>query len=343
MKKVVAGRGVCKGEMEDRAHHAGRVRRPSPRTAWQALQTGQWVGPCREGQGRWSRGNTGPLSLELLLKLSSWPASRGLIRALGPHLLPPGVARALRANGRLVQEALRRSAGDKGPLDGPSPKSLAVSYVRSRLSALELLSGHPQPVSIPNSARIREALAEGRGVLMLSAHIGCWELGAASLTRYAPVHSVAGIQMRSAWTPSLRRRLRDLGFWVHSSPWVLSRLRSSLQKGEIVSLQMDGDQGGRGLPARILGRETTLPGGAAWLAANTGCVVLSGACVWEDGQWVGHTDRPIRLPVDTSSNPVTRWHETLTRETERMILRWHEQWILPSPLAGERVDSCAAP
>lgn len=329
--------------MEGRAHHAGRVRHPSPRTAWRALRTGRWVGPRREGQGRWSPGSTSPLSLDLFLKLSSWPASRGLARALGPHLLPPGVARALRANGQLVQEALHRSAGDKGPLEGLSPKRLAASYVRSRLSALELLSGHPQPVSIPNSTRIRDALAEGRGVLMLSAHIGCWELGAASLTRYAPVHSVAGIQMRSAWTPSLRRRLRDLDFWVHSSPWALSRLRSALRKGEIVCLQMDGDQGGRGLPARVLGRETTLPGGAAWLAANTGCVVLSGVCVWEGGQWVGHTDRPIRLPAETSSNLVTRWHETLMRETERMILRWPEQWVLPSPLAGGRVDSYASP
>lgn len=277
------------------------------------------------------------------MRSSRWGLSFPVARLLWPSLLSPRLARALEANARMVRQELPGRTDGEGHGARISTKDLVTSYLKSRITALRLLSGQPQPVFLPDLAHIESAHSKGRGVLVLTAHIGCWELGAASLTRFADVHSVAGIQLRAGWTKSLRKRLRDLGLRIHSSPWALSNLRSALRRGRFVALQMDGDQGERRLPARILGTEVMLPAGAAWLAAKTDCVVLTGACVWEDGRWVGHAEPPLRTSWEDSSNSIAEWHSILAEKMEKLILRWPEQWVLPSPLIPPESGSEARP
>jgi lauroyl/myristoyl acyltransferase len=245
----------------------------------------------------------------------------------------PGSVRALSLLSRLARPpalaAMAENAAIASPGAGRSTtECLHLRFARSRLAALRLLSGKADPTVVLGAEHLARAVSRRRGVLVVSAHIGCWELGAASLGAFAPVHSVAGTQMLPAWTRGIRGVLGGYGVHVHAARTSLRRMEAALRRGEIAALQMDGDQGGRRLASPFLGRRAALPAGAAWLAWRARPAVLAGACVWEGGSWISYVGPEVDPPGRPDS--LEAWHERIAAEVEKLIRRWPDQWLLPT-------------
>jgi KDO2-lipid IV(A) lauroyltransferase len=62
-------------------------------------------------------------------------------------------------------------------------------------------------------------------------------------------------------------------------------LRDWLADGRSVCLLMDRDLGASGVPVSFFGRPTTMPGGPALLAAQTGASLHPVVCQFADGGW----------------------------------------------------------
>jgi lauroyl/myristoyl acyltransferase len=128
----------------------------------------------------------------------------------------------------------------------------------------------------------RAALAEGRGVVSLTAHLGNWALAGRALALLGrPVHVV----MAPEADPVLgarRDRRRDPGVRVVrlTSPLVGVGLVAALRRGEVVAFQLDRALGGRGdVPVPFFGAPAPFPLGPFLTAAAAGAAVVLAFCV----------------------------------------------------------------
>ena len=86
--------------------------------------------------------------------------------------------------------------------------------------------------SIDGLGPLVAASRESRGTVLVAAHVGEWEWGAAALAAAGlPVVAVAGVQMRADWTPALRRAKERLGIDVVGPDASPVRLARALRKG----------------------------------------------------------------------------------------------------------------
>lgn len=119
-----------------------------------------------------------------------------------------------------------------------------------------------------------EVTAEGRGVVLVTAHIGPWEigaqLGAAEGERRVHVVREGEIDPRAqAFVRELVKRggANYVTHFAGDDPRLTLELRDVLVRGEIVALQGDRPRsGGRTVRAAIFGRPVPLPTGPAALA-----------------------------------------------------------------------------
>jgi hypothetical protein len=189
---------------------------------------------------------------------SSAAATAGLV-SLFAALPSVRETRAWRGNLRAV--GLGPERGFFAPL-APLYHHLLLQY-----ESLALLGGRCFDVRVDGENHLHRALALNRGLLVATAHVGSWHVGARILHERSglPVHSVAGTQMLRAWTAGLRLAYRRLGLRIHPRRHAGRRLLRALRSREIVALHLDGDQHGGVGPATR---------GIHLLARRTGCPLL---------------------------------------------------------------------
>lgn len=132
---------------------------------------------------------------------------------------------------------------------------------------------------VEGAAPLHAARRAGRGAVLVAAHVGEWEWGAAALAaRGLEVVAVAGIQMRPGWSFALARAKARLGIEVVGPDASPARLVRALRRGAVVALLVDGDVATARAAADLLGRTALLPLGPSRLAARTGALLVGGRC-----------------------------------------------------------------
>jgi lauroyl/myristoyl acyltransferase len=147
--------------------------------------------------------------------------------------------------------------------------------------ALERYSSRPQPVRIdrPRRDAVLAALEQGRGVVVVTGHIGSWDIAAKGL-RDAPcaVHVVMSRETDAAtqeFVASARARAGVQVVLSDESVFSSLRLIRALRRNEIVAIQLDrvaGAGGARWLP--FLGAPAPFPSGPFVLARLAGSPVI---------------------------------------------------------------------
>jgi phosphatidylinositol dimannoside acyltransferase len=226
------------------------------------------------------------------VKLLPEPLARGAFGAAGrwAGARDGGGVRQLRAN-------LRVATGgslDEAALDRLTRRAMS-SYARYWMEAFRL-------PTIPSARIVRDtdfigvehmekARAGGRPIVFALPHSGNWDAAGVWLVDWlqGPFMTVAE-RLRPE---SLYRRFVDyresLGMRVvplTGGPRPSSTvLREWVTGGGSVCLVADRDLGGSGVPVSFFGRPTTMPGGPALLAAQTGGALHPAVCQFTDGGW----------------------------------------------------------
>ena len=132
----------------------------------------------------------------------------------------------------------------------------------------------------PGSRRVfAEALAEGRGVVYVSAHLGCWERMAALLAEEGfPVATVARESYDARLTALYERlraprRVRSI---YRGRPGAAAAIARELRAGRAVGFLLDLPARVRSLPAPLFGAPSAIPVGAARIALRRRAAVLVG-------------------------------------------------------------------
>jgi predicted LPLAT superfamily acyltransferase len=154
-----------------------------------------------------------------------------------------------------------------------------LSFGRALIDRTAILAGNTQPFSFSFDGEnlLRDALAEGRGVLLLTAHLGNWEAGGALLSRLNVPITVTGFDresaaVRSQLDHSSKAKFRLLP--LTGSPTDVIPLVAALRRGEIVAMLGDRAYGSASAEVPFLGGEASFPVGAYVMAAIAGAPLI---------------------------------------------------------------------
>lgn len=184
-------------------------------------------------------------------------------------------------------------------------------------------------------AAVRGALGEGRGLILLTMHLGQWDLGL-SLMRHvdAPLHVVMRRDEPEA-VSRLAGEARNLpGLRVHQagdSPLLGVELMAALLRNEVVAVQADRAFGNSVLPVSFFGRQAVLPTGPVRLALATGAPILPVfTLLLPGGRFRLLALEPLRLPRPRSDGIEAAVIEAMPRLAgmmESIIAQYPDQWF----------------
>ena len=180
---------------------------------------------------------------------------------------------------------------------------------------------------------LRAALDRGRGVVVLTAHIGNWEVGAHFLARFGvPINMVMQANRMSAAERWLMRRRESAGVRViriGTNPTAMLAMREALRRGEIVAAQGDRAPNERSLDVTLFGGRFRVPIGP-FLLARLSEAPLVPAFVIQDGwwRWRAEVGDPILVAANGDqtaalATAASRYAEVL----ERIVRRHPDQWF----------------
>jgi KDO2-lipid IV(A) lauroyltransferase len=250
--------------------------------------------------------------------------------------------RVARARAAAVRSNLRRAVLFAGrPADDATLDRLVRANFESHAAFLfEWLrssAGARFPLALEGRDHLDRALARGKGAILVTCHLGSWEVAATELARSGyPLCAVTGEQL-GRLAPAVRRHKARRGITVVRPANGMRALYRQLAGNRILVLLIDGDVWQRGRPLPFLGRLTDLPWGAERLARATGAPLLP-AVMRREREGVFRAR--IYPPVDLAGGPEMTMR-AVVRPLERMIAAVPSQWCLFRALWDEHPEARA--
>jgi KDO2-lipid IV(A) lauroyltransferase len=193
----------------------------------------------------------------------------------------------------------------------------------------------------------QRAYGEGKGVVVITGHIGCWELMPAYFAARGYDISVIGRRMR---LDGLDRRLVEIrhSFGIESidrdgSP---RRMVEALRRGRMLGVLIDQHTSVAGIYVPFFGRPALTPTAVAKLALMTGAPILPMAVfLGARGRHVVHVLPTVAIPQEGSREDVIREltgrcsHavEELIRIDPKQWVWFHDRWREPDGEEGAYV------
>jgi len=256
------------------------------------------------------------------------PARLRLARGLGRLL-----SRAVPAERRAVRSNLARV------LPGAPPRELdrRVSETFANFGAFfaDLLTLNRQPAaalgayvaSAEGEHHLDAALAAGRGVVLLTAHLGNWEFAGRLLSSRGrrTAHVVLSAEQDQALERYLRLDSPQLRFVTRRHATSTLGLLAALRRAELVALQADRPTGGRGdAIVPFFGEPAAFPIGPFVLARAAGAAVVTAFCAMAPG---GRYRLEIDPPIWVKPGEETSALATTVAALERVIRAYPTQWF----------------
>jgi KDO2-lipid IV(A) lauroyltransferase len=177
---------------------------------------------------------------------------------------------------------------------------------------------------------IDEAMRRGNGLVLVTAHVGNWDVAGAVLAgKGYPVNVIVETLEPVRWNERVQAIREHVGMRAipleNGAREMFGALRSNQILGVLIDRPLDND----GVPVRFFDATTRVPEGVARLALRTGAAVVA-ACTVRDGRgFVAHVSPPIEVE---RSGDRTRDMQELTQRVmdwlEGVIRQYPDQWFM---------------
>ena len=187
-------------------------------------------------------------------------------------------------------------------------------------------------VRIEGKENLDRALLKKKGVIVLAAHIGNWELGGVVLSILGYPVNVLALQHESRKVNQFFVNQRaGKGVKVISLGSISMReMFRALERGELVGLLGDRDFSRYGLKMEFFGRPATVPRGPGSLCLKTGALILPGVVVRQpDDTYTIIFEKPIEYK--STGRPETDLKIIISsylKVLEKYIRRYPSQWFM---------------
>lgn len=191
-------------------------------------------------------------------------------------------------------------------------------------------------VKVEGKDNLNQALKLGKGVLLVSAHLGNWELGAMILSMLGYRINIIAWTHKNKLTNDFFLRLRQ-SKGVHVIPLgtALRGVFSALRNNENVALLGDIDytQPEVGVTVKLFGRDTIMPRGPAAFSLKTGAAIVPTFVLREKNNTFRLVlEKPITYkPSGNWESDLTSLTQELTRILESYIVLDPGQWFMLRP------------
>lgn len=177
-----------------------------------------------------------------------------------------------------------------------------------------------------------EANALGKGVIVVTPHMGNWDLAGCGLTSLTPnvAAVVEVLQPPSLFRWFVRTRqslgMQIIGLDAHAGKACLKHLKN---KGTL-ALVSDRDILGTGLPLPFMGQIASIPKGPAQLALRSGAALIVGYCVRSGaGQFKGKFFPPLKLKKSNDFEDDVFFNTRAMAAQLELAIRAHiDQWCM---------------
>lgn len=280
---------------------------------------------------RWYRHGMNRGWLYRVLSLVARALSRGLRLRLAAAVAPR-LRAAFGAEWDVVRRNIARIVPGAG---GAARERLAADVFRHFamcFSDLIATNRHTRDLQtllarVEGAEHLTAALAAGRGIVLLTAHLGNWELAGrlAAGTAARPTHVVVEAERDLGVERFLRGGPAPVRFVARTRPTSALPLLAALRRGDIVAMQGDRALGNRGdVTVSFFGAPAAFPQGPFVLARAAGALLVPAFCVLgQDRRYVVEVAEPIAVEAGGERTALERWVAVL----ERAVGAHPEQWF----------------
>ena len=210
-----------------------------------------------------------------------------------------------------------------------------LSFGRAIIDRTAVLAGDTKHFSFTfdGEEHVRRVLTEGKGVLLLTAHLGNWEAAGQLLTRLDVPINVAGFDKETGGIRDLLQQSSKAKFHLlplTGAPTDAIPLVAALRRGEVVAMLGDRAYGSATTPIPFLGDPAHFPVGAYVLAAIAGAPLIHVFSLREPG---GHyhffgfpPQRPQRPPHHERDAYLHQCAARFAADLETIVRRDPLQW-----------------
>lgn len=176
------------------------------------------------------------------------------------------------------------------------------------------------------------ARRRGKGGILITGHLGNWELGGILLALEGVPLTVVTLEEPTTeltrWREEYRRRLGIKTVAVGADPFSFVGIIGALRRNEFVAMLVDRPYAGSGLPVRLFGHEAEFSTGPSLLWQHTEAAVLPAFVVRRpSGRYLSFVDPPVEM----SPNPAESAQRIAT-VFEAVIRAYPEQWYNYVPI-----------
>ncbi len=191
-----------------------------------------------------------------------------------------------------------------------------------------------EKVEIRNIGCVKEALSRGKGAIVISAHIGNWEMGGVLLNMLGCPTTVIALPHKERPVNNLFNKQREAGGGaVIPTSFAIRRCLNILKNNGMVAVIADRDFSASGEVLDFLGRKALIPKGAAILSAKTGAPFIPVFLMREKDHTFSLTlEDPIYPSHECNGEidqktllPLMKQH---TAVIERKIRQYPTQWLM---------------
>ena len=178
-------------------------------------------------------------------------------------------------------------------------------------------------------------LARGCGAILISPHLGNWELGGLGLADRGYPLNVLTFRERDEKVNELReevRAARGIRFIYvdrdDTSPLAIIEAVNALRRNEVLALLGDRDGSSHTATFDFFGQPAQIPVGAAYLAIATGAPVIPVFVPLEGGRYSTLMEEPVYFSSGRADHEkaIREGTERLLRVFERYIREYPDQW-----------------
>ena len=185
---------------------------------------------------------------------------------------------------------------------------------------------------IEGDEHLRKAIADQKGIIFITAHIGNWEMGPLYTgCRYGhPITSIARKLSSPAFDRWIYQMRTRFGSHILDKKKALPKMARILRNGGTLGILIDQETiRSEGIEANFMGKKIMATPGAALLAMRYDSVVLPACCVRDrDGMLILRVEKPLELRRTHDSQEDLQVNtQTMINAIEEMITAYPEQWL----------------
>jgi len=201
---------------------------------------------------------------------------------------------------------------------------------------------HMEPDDIDRAVPIRygmenlfEAQERGHGAVVISGHIGSWDLAAAVMVGYdLPLNAVSETHEPKKMDDLVNGTRERAGMKIiRLEVSSLRQIFTAIKKNELVTILFDKPEPDQGVPVQFFGETAYVPGGPAAIALKTRSALMVGYCLRMPGDktFYGVVEPPIdyeSLLTGDKDTDVQLITQEIASQMEKVIRHHPDQWFM---------------